>query len=115
MVHTQTQREEIFKADLEDITKYLAKRFKLDITDIHHRIMMNNELVILADEKRVQKMLGAGEIDELRLFDEKLWDKLKMFTIRHFRIHKGRIIAVIDYKCNVEIVTTEPPIKTTTS
>lgn len=63
MVHTQAQREAIFKADLEDIKGYLAKRFKLDI--------------------------------------------------RNFKIHKGKIIAVIAYKNEIEIVTAEPPIQTT--
>lgn len=113
MVHTQAQREAVFKADLEDIKGYLAKRFKLDITDIYERIIMNNELVVPADEKRVQKMLGKGEVDELNLFNENMWDKLRMFSIRNFKIYKGKIIAVITYKNEIEIVTIEPPIQTT--
>lgn len=113
MIHTQAQREAVFKADLEDIKGYLAKRFKLDITDIYHRIRMNNELVVPADEKLVQKMLGKGEVDELNLFNEKMWDNLRMFSIRYFRIYKGKIIALIDYKCDIGIVTAETPIQTT--
>ncbi len=105
MVHTQTQREEIFKSDLELIKGYLAKRFKTQLSDIHFKRTLNNELVVLADEKEVKKVLGEGEIEELNLFNDKMWQKLKMFSIRNFKVHKGKIIAVIEYKVNIKIVT----------
>ncbi len=106
-LHTKEGRDAVFIADLEEIKKYLAGVFKIRTDDIFFRQKnLNNQLVLNAvDEERVKSFIGKAEYEELQRFYSNMSDKLIMFTIKAFRIEKGRIIATIDYKVNVELVT----------
>lgn len=97
---TQSEREQTFLNDVAKIQKYLAERFNLDVTDISPNINNGfNVLIFTPNEECYDRFIGKVELMELFRLQEKV--KTVYFTVRTFRKNKGRIIATLDYKCNI--------------
>ncbi|OEC85683.1 MULTISPECIES: hypothetical protein [Methanobacterium] len=110
MLLTAEERQLIFESDLKKISTYLIERFNLDIKKNPDSMYFKStaltmEYIILADKKELNKLSGKGTIDELKTFNDQMWDKLKMFSIRAFTIHNNKIRVQIDYKRDIGIIT----------
>ncbi|MCZ3366664.1 MULTISPECIES: hypothetical protein [Methanobacterium] len=110
MLLTNEERQEIFEKDLEKIRDYLIKRFKLKLKKNPESLLYKSsglemKYIITPEKEELEKLSGKGSLDELKRFNDELWDKLQMFSVRAFVVYNNKAMITIDYKSNMEILT----------
>lgn len=113
MLITQEERQAIFKKDLEKISKYLTDRFKINIKKNPDSIYFTStalemKYVIMPDKRELKKLDSIQLFKELQNFNNEMWTKLQLFSIKDFSQHNSKIMATIEYKSDIEVIITPP-------
>jgi hypothetical protein len=101
---TERERNIVYQNDLELIDQYLIKRFNLQEEELTWKGNGLRLVYIIYPKDMDLTSQGFDTLNEIRRFNSEMWDKLQLYTIRHFNVIGGKkITASIDYKANVEV------------